>query len=85
MSACREAAGFLSIGCCYAGVLTLNKEVVLGARLLLDIAIEVAGVGVLRRAVDVVLLLGIGMLLSIERSCWDGSEPSCSMVKWGNH
>ena len=50
--------------CCYAGVLTLSKEVVLGAGLLLDIAIEAASVGVLRKAVDVVLLLGIGMLLS---------------------
>lgn len=35
-------------GCCYAGVLTLSKEVVLGAGLLLDIAIKAAGVGVLR-------------------------------------
>jgi hypothetical protein len=47
-------------------VLTLSKEVVLGVGLLLDIAIEAAGVGVLRRAVNVVLLLGINMLLSIE-------------------
>jgi hypothetical protein len=30
--------------------------------LLLDIAIEAAGVRVLRKAVDMVLLLGIGML-----------------------
>ena len=67
-------------GCCYARVLILNKEVILGAGLLLDIAIEAASVGVLRKAVDVVLLLGIGVLLSIERSCWDGSEPCCSMA-----
>jgi hypothetical protein len=23
----------------------------------------------------------VGVLLSVERSCWDGSEPGCSMVK----
>jgi hypothetical protein len=34
--------------------------------LLLNIAIEAADVGVLCKAVDVVLLLGINMLLSIE-------------------
>jgi hypothetical protein len=34
--------------------------------LLLDIAIKAAGVGILRKAVDVVLLLGIDMLFLIE-------------------
>ena len=35
-------------GCCYAGVLTLSKEVILGPGLLLDITIKAASVGVLR-------------------------------------
>jgi len=31
-------------------------------------------------AAGVVLLLGIGVLLAIERSCWGGSEPFCSIA-----
>jgi hypothetical protein len=47
-------------------VLTLNKKVVLSVGLLLNIAIEAAGVRVLRKAVDVVLLLSINILFSIK-------------------
>ena len=51
-------------GCYYARVLILNKEVVLGAGLLLDIAIKAASVRVLHKAIDIVLLLGDILLLS---------------------
>jgi hypothetical protein len=47
-------------------VLTLSKKVVLGVSLLLNIAIEAASVRVLRKAINVVLLLSIDILLLIK-------------------
>jgi hypothetical protein len=47
-------------------VLTLSKKVVLSVGLLLNIAIKAVNVKVLRKAVNMVLLLGINILLSIE-------------------
>ena len=49
--------GCWMFGAVMLGVLVLSEEVVLGTSLLLDIAIEAASVGVLRKAVNVVLLL----------------------------
>jgi hypothetical protein len=47
-------------------VLTLSKKVVLSVSLLLNIAIKAVNVKVLRKAVNIVLLLSINILLSIE-------------------